>query len=373
MGTPIRLLPKNTTPSLEDEIAEAAVGGGTYRISLEQLASLVADVVVSLIETDGAGFTVREETGATVHPITIIEIGGGLTLGDPSPGIARINLDKHDAANHQGNLFPGDSDQDLGAHAIQISEIGAPATPTAGKQTIFLSSSSHELSVKNSAGVVTSLVSAVGVHDLAAHTGNIMPLDETQFLGQGGVRFSPSSIISTPSGLDKTLFNNAGTLSVIAFGGGVFPLAYIKDHPSVKLTNETVSSSATLQDDDDLFGDVTSGHVYAVYVLGFVDNSGDRGIKAGFGGTATVSLLRANARLYSVTNLGDIAAETLSSLGATIAGGSGAASPDLELEIKGTVVASSTGVFKFRWAQESASGSTVLKAGSRMLLTDITP
>lgn len=63
----------------------------------------------------------------------------------------------HGTSAHSGNILPSASDQVLGAGTLAISERAAPSDPASGTRGIYVDSTTHELSVRTSAGSTLSL------------------------------------------------------------------------------------------------------------------------------------------------------------------------------------------------------------------------
>lgn len=134
-----------------------------------------------------------------------------------------------------------------------------------------------------------------------------------------------------------------------------------------KASSEIVSSSTTLQDDDDLFWPVTSGGIYLVDIRGFYTSGTTPDFKGGWS-YPTGSTIRwgglASDTAGAITIIGNLT-ETQT----MIAAGSGA---DLYFNVCGRVVAGADGTLKFQWAQNSSFASnTTLYAGSHGYLTRI--
>jgi hypothetical protein len=72
--------------------------------------------------------------------------------------MAAADIAAHGAGQHTGSVFPSTpADQVLGDAALEFGDIATPATPAAGKATLYLSVSTGNLSIKKDSGTVVDL------------------------------------------------------------------------------------------------------------------------------------------------------------------------------------------------------------------------
>lgn len=158
-------------------------------------------------------------------------------------------------------------------------------------------------------------------------------------------------------GSSKCFVDNAG-----AIGSSMFVL---------KAADETVVSSAALQDDNHLTVNLASGAKYhfEVHLLVEIEDVGG-GIQVAMDGTAGFDNFRASASIVDTAGGGFSAVQVLSAFGAAVSTSTLDAG-DHWVRIEGTieVSAAGAGTFKVRWAQAvSDADDTIVKRGSTMKL-----
>lgn len=142
---------------------------------------------------------------------------------------------------------------------------------------------------------------------------------------------------------------------------------------AVKPSDESVTSSTTLQNDDDLFMTVGANSTYLVFAMLYATGASTGDLKIAFNGPASATFFGAVSGMSAggtastddlVANMeiGDGAAGTFG-----VSGGVGTPRP---VTIHGTlIVAGTSGTFRLRWAQGTSDAtSTVLKLGSSLVL-----
>lgn len=139
-----------------------------------------------------------------------------------------------------------------------------------------------------------------------------------------------------------------------------------------KTSDETVTSSTTLQDDDELFLTVAANARYIVDA--FVDYTGANdpagGLKMGWSGPSGATMKWTNFGVnQSALTSYNVVVETIA--GGRIVGTNGGT--EMSCQPRGRLVTSSTsGTFRFRWAQGVSNVTgTVVKAGSFVRLVRV--
>lgn len=149
----------------------------------------------------------------------------------------------------------------------------------------------------------------------------------------------------------------------------------VKALTAVKTADETVTSSTTLQDDNELFASVAANTTYELTGWLYVaSTSNTPDMKLGYTGPSGATLVHSawGQQTGATTNTGS----PDTGVHATISGvhTKGVINGNLSILLHGTLVVSSTaGTFRFQWAQQTsdAAGTTV-KAGSWIKLTPVT-
>jgi hypothetical protein len=143
---------------------------------------------------------------------------------------------------------------------------------------------------------------------------------------------------------------------------------------AIKTSNESVTSSTTLQNDDDLFVSVTSNSTYIVHCLINCDGASTGDIKIQFTGPAGASFtglcngLAIGGATGSDDQVASIDLATAKSFG--LAGGAGVTRP---VNIHGNlVIAGTSGTFRLQWAQDTSDATaTRVLTGSHLILQRI--
>ena len=100
-------------------------------------------VDVAAAEGDGTGTTPARSDHGHAH-------GSGYLAN------AHHNQD-HGSADHSGAVLPGEADENLGDHFLDVGDIATPSNPGAGVRRLFDDTGTGELSVRTSAGATVSL------------------------------------------------------------------------------------------------------------------------------------------------------------------------------------------------------------------------
>lgn len=140
---------------------------------------------------------------------------------------------------------------------------------------------------------------------------------------------------------------------------------------AVKTSNESVTSSTTLQNDDELFVSVTTNSSYLVHCMIFCDGASTGDIKIQFTGPAGATLsgvvngLTLGAASASDDQVASIDLATAKSFG--LQGGAGTTRP---LSVLATLVVGGTsGTFRLQWAQDTSDATaTRVMTGSHLVL-----
>jgi len=137
-----------------------------------------------------------------------------------------------------------------------------------------------------------------------------------------------------------------------------------------KTADETITSSTTLQDDDQLTVSVEANTVYEVRFLLIYEAGTTGDFKYQWAAPASATFLHADNRLNSAATLtGDDTVSVDDITVAITAGGLGTG-VSLPIEGKGLLrVLGTAGTFKLRWAQgTSSAGATIVKTDSFIIL-----
>lgn len=140
----------------------------------------------------------------------------------------------------------------------------------------------------------------------------------------------------------------------------------------IKPTDESRNTTTTLTNDTDLTFYVYSGYSYEVKARIFANNVGAlAGIKVGLGGTAIVTSLLAQVKIYDDvlnTLVGFARITTLGGAGV----GAGLSTGLSYIEIDGVVTITTTGTLTFQWAQNVSNGSnTTVQTNSSLYVRTI--
>lgn len=136
---------------------------------------------------------------------------------------------------------------------------------------------------------------------------------------------------------------------------------------AIKTSNESVTSSTALQNDDALFLSLASNSTYEVTGLLSTDGAAAGDIKVTFTGPAGASIcMYFNALSVSAVGGGDDLVFILESFGTTGSFGTIAAADHRAIAFRGQVtIAGTAGNLQLQWAQDTSSGTaTRVLAGS---------
>lgn len=138
----------------------------------------------------------------------------------------------------------------------------------------------------------------------------------------------------------------------------------------VKTTDESLVSSTTLQDDNELRFAIGANETWQFQILGFWSSASTTpDIKVALNGPASPTTLRAHVQHYFAVASGpDSDGGLITSYGSAVSADVGTV-PDTLFEIRGSVINGSTpGTFVLQWAQRASSATaTVVKAGSYLV------
>lgn len=143
----------------------------------------------------------------------------------------------------------------------------------------------------------------------------------------------------------------------------------------VKASDESVTSSTTMQDDDDLSFTVSSGETWEVEFVLFVNAATGGDIKAQVVTPASSTVkLGLDAVLFSTgTTFGDVDRFSASSGSEPNAyQGAGGGASDNMMRLQGLVTTTNSGTIKLQWAQNASSGTaTIVRAKSYVRYTRV--
>lgn len=165
----------------------------------------------------------------------------------------------------------------------------------------------------------------------------------------------------------------------------VFDALNAADYFKVKTADETVSASSTLQDDDHLAGLVLPTGSFVVEARYFVSGTAGGDIKVAwqFSGTATTAVRGGIGPTIQTTSVIETTAANTVGVNRAAAAGNTAATitSSTQYGVDGTnwsfimesgyLVVTVSGTFKVQWAQVTATGSTIMRAGSRLLIRQV--
>jgi hypothetical protein len=124
-------------------------------------------------------------------------------------------------------------------------------------------------------------------------------------------------------------------------------------HLAHKDADESVTNSTTLQSDDHLTVTVGASKVYHFRAVLFVTSSSSTaGFKVALGGTATVTSVKAEVKIYDDTTSTIAAVSRVTALGSSV--GVVLTAGNNHVEIEGAVEISAAGTFLIQWAQQVA-------------------
>lgn len=137
-----------------------------------------------------------------------------------------------------------------------------------------------------------------------------------------------------------------------------------------KSYDESVSSSTTLQDDDQLFVTLAANAIYSISGALFMNLAAASGLKVAFNGTAGFNNFIVQIDIWNDAKTTSSAGRT-TSFGTAIAHG-GAGSGSHFVEIGGTIETTTAGTLIIQWAQDTSDpGALTMQRGSHMHITRI--
>lgn len=406
-GLRIRDLPANPSPSLLDYLVEAGVGANTYKITINELLSLRTISCIAPLScggssshTLGGDFTLSITGGVgpgtskyIVQGTSDAALTGAQFLGVLGTGIVKNTMTTGVLSIASAGDFPTlpyvQLSTDLGhtedAPWVLVTHLIQPLSVAQGGLNLAAASDDN-MPVGNGttwqSKAIPSCSDSSGQHlnyTTATNTfscGTSFPApvltpDASENLAGGYIDFSSAVSVSSPStGIRRLLVDpGLGVLSVRDSLGFYHSVEEINPITvKYKATDESVASSTTLQDDDDLQV-VASGGIYSVVGYIPVDVTAG-GIKMTVGGTATYIKMSLTLKMWSgfTTSPG-----TVNTTGFLVTAGGGpiqTTSPIDLVEISGTFQIGGSGTVIIRWAQRTSSGTaTKVLAGSLLTLT----
>jgi hypothetical protein len=130
-----------------------------------------------------------------------------------------------------------------------------------------------------------------------------------------------------------------------------------------KASDETVTNSTTLQDDDALTVSVSASTSYRFrFVIFQTSASGTAGLKLGINGTCTVTDMKAQVTIYDDTTNAIAGFGRITALGSSV--GALVSTGDNYAVIEGTILVNAAGTLLLQWAQnvaDAVNGTTVQK------------
>lgn len=140
---------------------------------------------------------------------------------------------------------------------------------------------------------------------------------------------------------------------------------------AVKTANESVTSSTTLQNDDDLFISVAANSTYMVLCIIYCDGASTGDIKINFTAPAGATLTGVvHGLILSAAGANDDQIANIELTGSKSFGLQGGAGVQRPLSMQGTLVIGGTaGTFRLQWAQDTSDvTATRVMAGSHLVL-----
>lgn len=160
-----------------------------------------------------------------------------------------------------------------------------------------------------------------------------------------------------------TLSVTAGSLATSAFVNSLAPQGVVKP------TDESVTSSTTLQSDNDLYAPLNAGSFAFLLMVAYEGGTqGSSDLKIGFSVPASTTSFRASPTYSDTSGTAHVGNSLTSS--STIAAGTSGAGNLHTLSITGAVVLTTGGQnLTVQWAQNtSSSTSTIVHSGSSLIL-----
>lgn len=145
----------------------------------------------------------------------------------------------------------------------------------------------------------------------------------------------------------------------------------------LKTADESVTSSATLQNDDHLLYTIPGAGTYIIDVWLFVTSAANAAGDLQFGftfptGTMHVGVHGLDITLASGANGTSIAQGSLSAASGATVSNVGASTSTTMAHVHGILVATASGTLQFQWAQSASNvNATTVKAGSHLLVKQV--
>lgn len=138
-----------------------------------------------------------------------------------------------------------------------------------------------------------------------------------------------------------------------------------------KSADETVTTSTTLQNDDELFVAVNANGIYEFRLFLDYNSSTTADIKIGWTlpSGATMTYVQNGLDASSTTNLGAQNLGPLTQASNPVFGGTGGDTVAIPLGM--LVVGANAGTMQLQWAQSTSSGSTIVRAGSHLIVRQL--
>ena len=251
---------------------------------------------------------------------------------------------------------------DTGVHGVTGNVVGTSDTQTLTGKTIDLT---DNVLVGTLAEFSTAVSDAdlVGVASIQALTNKTVDLDSNTVTGTLAEFNTAVQDADLASLAGSETLSNKTLASPVVTGVGEVRHAY-------KTANESVTSSTTLQDDDDLSLSVTTSAVYALEAVLVFDGATGGDIKYAVSVPASATCVGARNSIYAAAaSEADDYTAILSETTGWPAGCLGVGSPSVAV-LKGIVTtAGSSGNVKIQWAQNTSSGTaTRMLAGAYLKL-----
>lgn len=135
---------------------------------------------------------------------------------------------------------------------------------------------------------------------------------------------------------------------------------------ATKPADETVTGSTTMQNDADLFVALEAGRTYRFDALLLVATPDAADIKLGWGMPASANLRWSPRGIGAgvTANVGDILVQSRTGIEEAVVGGGGGST--MICTPSGIITTVGAGTLQLRWAQNAASGSTIVRAQSNL-------